>query len=216
MGYGSEMHAWILLATAFAGDLPFSTQGCDQLLQLSELRFTFHVEASGELKLTRAWVYHPRTGQVTRTLDGESMTFIFGSPQSEKETEADAHFLNDSYWLFPMCHIAWSIEATTIADPVQATLPVAPVGEAPGRGPMVSVQYDPDAGGYTPGDAFDLYLGDQGEIVAWSYRRKGKHPPMLSTTFTDYVQAGPVRVATEHRSADREFRLFFTDIVATP
>lgn len=209
------MNAWILLGTALAGDLPFSTTGCDQLLQLQELRFTFHVEASGELKLTRAWVYHPKTGEVTRTLDGESMTFVFGSPQGEKETEADAHFINDSFWLFPSCHIAWATDAT-VSEPVQSTLPVAPVGEAPGRGPMVSVQYDPDGGGYTPGDAFDLYLGNQGEIVAWAYRREGKQPPLLSTTFTDYVQAGPIRVATEHRSADQEFRLFFTDIAAIP
>lgn len=215
MGYGSVMNAWILLSSAFANDLPFSVEGCDQLMQLQELRFTFHVEASGEHKLSRAWVYHPRTGQVTRTLDGESMTFTFGSPQGEKETEADAHFINDSFWLFPMCHIAWATDAE-IGAVSEGTVPVAPVGEAPGRAPVVTVQYAADGGGYTPGDAYDLYLGDSGEIIAWSYRRKGQRPPLLSVTFSDYVQAGPVRVATEHRSADREFRVYFTDVVASP
>lgn len=209
------MIAWLTIGSALAGDFPFSTEGCDQLLQLSELRFTFHVEASGELKLTRAWVYHPTTGEVTRTLDGESMTFTFGSPEGEKQTEADAHFINDSFWLFPTCHVAWATDVV-VSEVTEATLPVAPVGEAPGRGRMVSVQYDPDGGGYTPGDAFDLFLGDRNEIVAWAYRRNGKHPPLLSTTFTDYVQAGPIRVATEHRSADREFRLYYTDVVAVP
>ena len=207
------MHVYMLLSgLALGADLPFSTAGCDQLSTLSELRFTFNVEVSGEHKTERRWEYHPRSSKVVRTVDGESMTFTFGSPKGEAETEADAQFVNDSFWLLPSCHMAWAKDI--VISPVgEGTIPVAPVGEAPGRARMVTVTYPEDGGGYTPGDAYDLYLGANGEIVAWSYRRKAAAEPTLSTTFDDYVSAGPLRIATEHASSDRDFRLFFTDVV---
>ena len=203
------------ISTAFGADLPFSTRGCSALSELSELRFTFNVETSGELKLTRSWVYQPQTGRVTRTMNGSELIFLFGSPKGEQETQADAQFINDSFWLIPYCHMGWAT-SVEISEVTEATIPVAPVGEAPGRAPMVTVAYPRDGGGYTPGDAYDLFLDDAGEIVAWNYRRRNGDKPTISATFEDYIQAGPFRIATEHKSSDRDFRLFFTDVQAIP
>lgn len=209
------MHAWILFATAGAADLPFSTEGCEALDQLKTLEFTFNIETAGEHKLSRRWVYHPATRKVERTMEGETMVFTFGSPVGEAQTHADLQFINDSFWLLPTCHMAWAREALTVQEKGEQTIPVAPVGKAPGRAPMVTVQYDPAGGGYTPGDAYDLYLGPNKEIVAWSYRKRGAEAPTLSTDFTDYVDVGPLRVAREHTTASRDFRVFFTDLSAT-
>lgn len=203
------MQPWLIFSAALAADLPLSTQGCEALDQLDELRFTFNVESSGALKVSRGWLYRPRTREVVRTVEETTTTFTFGAPEGDTQTQADAQFINDSFWLMPQCHFAWASDAT-VTDQGSAVLPI---GE--GEANKITVRYASDGGGYTPGDAYDLFVQDQ-KIVAWIYRRGAATEPTLITTFTDYVSAGPLSVATEHLSEDGEFRLFFTDVSASP
>ncbi|HHO49622.1 MAG TPA: hypothetical protein ENK18_01840 [Deltaproteobacteria bacterium] len=203
------MQPWLLSAAALAVDLPLSTQGCESLEQLGELRFTFNVESSGALKVSRAWIYRPKTREVVRTIEDDSISFTFGAPEGDEQTQADAQFINDSFWLMPQCHLSWASDAT-VTD--RGTAPL-PIGE--GEAHKVTVRYAADGGGYTPGDAYDLFVQDD-RIVAWIYRRRAEDKPTMITTFTDYVPAGPLSVATEHVSEDGEFRLFFTDVAASP
>ena len=75
-------------------------------------------------------------------------------------------FINDSYWLLFPLYAVWS--DNTVSDHGEAAMPVS--GE-PGR--KLTVQYG-DAGGYTPGDAYDLYLDpDTGRVAEWAFRKGG-------------------------------------------
>ncbi len=203
------MQVWLFSSAVLAVDLPVAPQGCEALSQLGELQFTFNVSSSGVHKVSRGWVYRPATREVVRTLDEETTTFTFGAPEGEEQTQADAQFINDSFWLMPWCHFGWAEDAT-VTD--QGTGPL-PIGEGEAR--KITVRYAAEGGGYTPGDAYDLFVVDD-KLVAWVYRRGASDEPTMSTTFTDYVSAGPLSIATEHLSADGEFRLFFTDVVARP
>ena len=200
----------VLTQSALAVDLPLDVTGCEILSSYNEIHFTFHVETDGEVKVVRAWRFEPRTHRVTRTIDDESITFTFGSPNDEAETRADAQFVNDSFWLVPQCHMAWAKELTVTEHGAESM----PFGQ--GAALKTTVRYPAIGGGYRPGDAYDLFHNAQGHIVAWHYRRLNAESPTLTVSFTNPVELGPLTVATDHRTEDEKFRVFFTDLSATP
>jgi hypothetical protein len=197
-----------LALRAAAAPLPLDTAGCDQIGSLEEVSFTFNVEKGGELKASRAWTWRPASDEVVRTVDGEALGFARGAPVGEQQESADAQFVNDWFWLMPQCHAIWSTDAH-ITDSGESPLPM---GEGTGR--KLVVTYSQEGGGYTPGDAYDLFLDLDGRIAAWHFRQGGQPSPSMTTSFTDYAALGPVSVATEHRSPDGDFRLYFTDLAA--
>src|SRR5262245_58767618 len=68
-----------------------------------------------------------------------------------------------------------------------------------GSAKLVSVKYS-SKGGYTPGDTWDLYVGDDNRIEEFVYHRGGeKKPQVVSTTWEAYKKAGPLLFSTDHR-----------------
>lgn len=185
--------------------------GTDHLEKIETISFTFNVERDGKLARQRAWTWNPNTGAVVRTVDGVSLAFTMGKPQNEDEKKADAQFVNDSFWLAPQLHARWAGADLTLTDQGLQPLP-----NGVGAGRKIVMQYAPDSGGYTPGDAYDLFLDEGGRIVAWNYREHGAPEPSLTTSFTAYVDVGPLTFATDHVSPDGKLRIRFTDLrVAT-
>lgn len=178
--------------------------GTDRLEDVAAIRFTFQVARGDAAPSGRSWVWRPADGTVTRTIDGEALTFRAGHPTSDAEREADAQFVNDGFWLVPHLHFRWAAERV---HAVGAGLQPLPVGEGTARHLMVRF---PPEGGYTPGDGYDLFVQD-GRIVAWSYRPGGGEPT-LTTSFEGYVWRGPLQIATDHRTADGSLRVTFVDV----
>ena len=89
------------------------------------------------------------------------------STQSDSvKNEIDPSFINDNYWtLFPF-HAYWDKSASAI-DQGKFNLPVGP-----GMAELVPVKYPAD-GGYTPGDTWDLYVGNDNRVVYFVYHRGG-------------------------------------------
>jgi hypothetical protein len=183
--------------------------------QVETLRFTFNVERAQGNKSSRSWSWNTQTGEVTITgIDGrttDAVTFITGQlPANAPEhvRTLDAQFINDSYWfLFPF-QLVWSNPTVTMDEEARQT----PIGG--GLALKVTAQW-PDEGGYTPGDAYDLYLNEQGLIDQWVFR-KGGAATGSPATWENHAQIGPIIVSLEHRGPDgSDFRLFFTDVQAT-
>lgn len=119
--------------------------------------------------------------------------------------EIDHQFINDSYWLLFPFQIVWS--NPTVTHEGEQPLPM---GE--GTAPKVTAQF-PDEGGYTPGDAYDLYLDENHRVQQWVFRRGGRSDGRPAT-WEDHRQLGPIIVSLGHRGPDDEFRLWFTDVRA--
>lgn len=191
---------------------PLGTEHWDQVEQLT---FAFNTERDGVLKSRRLWTWKPAEGAITRTTqDGQTLSFVFGHPTNDQERKADAQFINDSFWLLPHLHARWAGKDLTVLDGGDTT---GPLGVGPTH--LVTLRYAADGGGYSPGDAYDLFLDKNGRMVAWNFREGGQAEPSLTTTFEGWKQVGPLWVATEHRDADAVapgppdgFRLFFTDL----
>lgn len=181
--------------------------GVDRLAQVLELKFTFNVARDGKVVASRAWKWEPAKQRVTRTIGDQSHTYT-RDKMADADIPVDRQFINDSFWLSPALHLSWAGEGVAVEDKGEVDLPI---GE--GKAHLLTMTY-PAKGGYTPGDAYDLYLGDNDLIVAWNYRAGNNSKPSMTTTFEDYISAGPLQIAREHRTHDGGFRLFFTEVTA--
>ena len=173
------------------------------------LRYTFNTQ-KGDKTNARTWTWWPKEKQVTLEIEGEEpITYCrdkLDDDSPEDLRKIDHRFINDSYWLLYPFQLVWSNPAIT--DEGMTELPI---GDGDAR--KLITQY-PDEGGYTPGDAYDLYLGDDGLIAQWVFRKGGgeKGGPM---TWENNVDLGPIKVCTDHHNADKSFRLWFSDLSLT-
>ena len=63
----------------------------------------------------------------------------------------------------------------------------------------MSVKYPAEAGGYTPGDTWDLYVGKDNRVEQFIYHRGGpKKPSLVTASWVGYKKAGPILVSTDH------------------
>lgn len=180
--------------------------------QIESIGFAFNVKTP-DRETKRHWRWDVKARQVTRTVDGESRTISLadGKLEDEADRQVDSQFINDSYWLLFPFQLVWS-DPTVTEEDVDA-YPIVESVERPA--PRKLVCQWPVEGGYTPGDAYDLYLGQDGLIEQWAFRKGGKDGGGWPTTWDDHQQLGPIIVALDHRSADGNFRLWFTDVKAT-
>jgi len=175
--------------------------------EVESLEFTFNVELP-DREVARAWTWDVAEEAVTRRSPGEPVTIDLGGDPvawTPAQTQVHKQFINDSYWLLFPFQLVWSDPVVTDAGPAPL-----PVGTDEGR--KIVTRW-PAEGGYTPGDAYDLYLDGDGVIRAWTFRRGGG-PAGRSVSFDGYEQVGPLLLSLDHRG-DGDFRLFFTDVELT-
>jgi len=190
--------------------------GLDSYEQIEAIRYTWNGELFG-LHLSHAWVWEPKTNKVTyegNDKDGKpvKVTYVRTDLDSQSDVvknQVDPAFINDNYWaLFPF-HAYWDTSAT-ITDQGLRKLPAGS-----GSAKLVSVKYPMEAGGYTPGDTWDLYVGRDNRVEEFVYHRGGpKKPSLVVATWTGYKKAGPLLFSTEHRgTADGQpLHIFLTDV----
>jgi len=174
--------------------------------QVQQIAFTFNAKLPGrEDVISRAWIWTPKTDAITAHADTDQPLLFHGNDLPEDEAIRELHhqFINDSYWLLFPFQLVWSNPAVTVHGEAEL-----PIGQ--GTATKLTAQW-PDEGGYTPGDAYDLYLGDDGLIEQWVFRRGGGDEGRPAT-WEDHKQVGPIIVSLSHENADGSFRLWFTDV----
>ena len=193
------------------------TYGVDSWSQVEAIRYTWSGEIPGVFKLSRTWTWEPKTGQVIyegKDKGGKPVKVTYnsnqlGSQPENVKTQIEPGFINDQYWtIFPF-HAFWDTSAT-VTDQGMKKLPIGA-----GSARLVSVKYPAEAGGFTPGDTWDLYVGKDNRVEQFVYHRGGtQKPSVVTATWTGYKKAGPVLISTEHRgNADGKlFHLAITNV----
>ena len=193
----------------------YGIDGWDEVIQLN---FTFNVQLPDGKTVKREWSWEVDREWVTRTVDGESVPIpsrvdrLLISSHSEAEN-IHKQFINDTYWLLFPFQLVWSDAAVT-----EVGEEGLPMGD--GKATKVVAQW-PSEGGYTPGDAYDLYVGDGGMIEQWVFRRGGQDAAKGSpATWEMHRQLGPIVVSLDHygpeaKDGKQQFRLWFTEVEAT-
>lgn len=191
--------------------------GLDSFEKIEAIRYTWNGEITGLFKAAHAWEWEPKTGRISyegTDKDGKPVKVTYiqsqlnSQPASVKEQVAPS-FVNDNYWLLFPLHAYWDTSAT-VTDRGMQKLPVGA-----GSAELVVVKYPAEAGGYTPGDTWDLYVGKDNRVKYLVYHRGGPKPPQLVVaSWAGYKRAGPLLFSTEHRgTADgKPLHIFLTNV----
>jgi hypothetical protein len=178
------------------------TYGLDSWDQVQAIRYTWNGEIPGVFKLSHVWEWEPKTNKVSyqgKDKDGKPVKVTYDSSQLSSQSdqvknEVEPAFVNDNYWLLFPFHAFWDTSAT-VTDQGMKKLPVGA-----GSATLVSVKYPAEAGGYTPGDTWDLYVGKDKRVEQLVYHRGGPtKPSLVIATWAGYKKAGPLLISTEHR-----------------
>jgi hypothetical protein len=178
------------------------TYGVDSWDQIQAIRYTWDGEIPGLFKLSHSWEWEPKTGKISyegTDKDGKPVKVSYDSSQLNSQpdvvkNQVEPAFVNDNYWLLFPLHAYWD-KSATVTDQGMKKLPIGA-----GTARLVSVKYPAEAGGYTPGDTWDLYVGPDNRVKAMAYHRGGdKKPSLVIASWTGYKKAGPLLFSTEHR-----------------
>lgn len=192
------------------------TYGLDSWDQVTALRYTWNGQFSG-VNVSRAWEWEPKTGKVSYEGKDKSgnpvkasfvLSEVSNAPANVKD-EIEPAFVNDQYWLIFPLHVYWDSSATVTDEGTQKL----PIGQ--GTAQKVVVKYPTEAGGFTPGDTWELYLGKDRRVQQFVYHRGGdKKPTLVIATWGAYKKAGPLLISTDHRgSADgKPLRVFISNL----
>lgn len=193
------------------------TYGIDSWDQVQAIRYTWDGEIPGLFKLSHSWEWEPKTGKISfegTDKDGKPVKVTYDSSQLSTQSDAvknqvEPSFVNDNYWLLFPFHAYWD-KSATVTDQGIKKLPIGT-----GSATLVSVKYPAAAGGYTPGDTWDLYIGKDNRIRAMVYHRGGDNKPSVVTaSWAGYKKAGPLLFSTDHRgTADgKPLHVFHTNV----
>ena len=122
--------------------------------------------------------------------------------------KTDKAFINDKYWLLAPFNLVWD-EGTTLSDPIKKEAPISKKELN-----KVTLTYA-NEGGYTPGDAYDFYYGDDFLIREWVYRKSNSEKPSLINTWENYQNFNGIKIALEHKKLEGNWNLNFTNIKVT-
>ena len=191
------------------------TYGLDSFGQIEQIRYTWNADF-GQVKVSRSWVWEPKTDQISYEGKDKAgkpvkVTYLRSQLSSQADMvkdEIDPAFFNDQYWLLFPLHLAWD----TSAEVEETGKHKLPLGK--GSANRIVVKY-PSAGGYTPGDTWELFVGADNRIQQFVYHRGGsKKPSVVVASYADYKKAGPLLVSLDHRgTADgNPLRVFISDV----
>ncbi len=171
----------------------------DSWNQIEAIHYTWNREITGVPKLAHKWEWKPKTGKISyegADKDGRPVKVTYDSSQLSSQSdqvknEVEPAFVNDNYWLLFPLHAYWDKSATITSEGTKKL----PVGA--GSATLISVKY-PAAGGYTPGDTWDLYVGKDYRVQAMVYHSGGPPKHLVAAKWTGYKKAGPLLFSTEH------------------
>jgi hypothetical protein len=178
--------------------------GYEHWEQVERIAFTFNVDRD-TAHSERSWIWDIGADRVTRISGGDTVSYLRSEVDSTL-ARVDAGFINDKFWFLAPYQWVWDQQSFTWEFEEGAESPISGV-------PMqkLTITYGQE-GGYTPGDAYDFYLGRDSVLREWVFRRGNQADPSLITTWEDYKDFQGLSLATMHQNAEGSFKLYFTGI----
>ncbi len=180
-----------------------NANGFENWKNVSELQFTFNVDKD-TTHFERSWTWHPKTEDVMMVSGKDTVTYNRKAVDS-LSMSADKAFINDKYWLLAPFQLIWDTSATIS----ETSIVEAPISKAQLN--KITITY-PNEGGYTPGDAYDLYYGDDFLIKEWIYRKGNSKEPSMMTSWEGYEDFNGIKIAKTHKRPNENWMLHFTNI----
>lgn len=180
-----------------------NAHGYEHWKRVSELDFTFNVDQNNNHS-ERTWRWYPKSYKVWSLMENDTVSFFLDTVDSTS-ISLDKKFTNDKFWLLVPFQLVWDTSAT-ISEPKKVESPINKE-----QLDMITITY-PDEGGYTPGDAYDIYFDKDYLIREWTYRQGNSPEPSLSNTFENYKDFNGIKIAIDHKKEGGNWNLNFSNV----
>ncbi|MDD7886678.1 hypothetical protein [Flavivirga sp. 57AJ16] len=180
-----------------------NAHGFENWKHVANINFTFNVDKDSS-HFERTWIWKPKTNAVIAINKNDTISYNRTKIDSTL-TKTDSGFINDKYWLLVPFQLIWD-EGLSISEPKKE---IAPISKKTMN--KITLTYSKE-GGYTPGDAYDIYYGNDFLIKEWIFREGNSNEPSMITTFENYQDFNGIKIALEHKKADANWNLNFTNI----
>ncbi|MEO9894346.1 hypothetical protein [Aurantibacter sp.] len=181
-----------------------NAHGFENWKNVKEISFTFNVDRDTKHS-ERGWVWKPKSNDVTSISEEGTLEYNRADMDSIAYKK-NGSFINDKFWLLAPFQLVWDGANLKHEHTAKAKAPISKKLMQ-----KLTIVYG-NEGGYTPGDAYDFYFGDDYLVQEWVFRRGNQTEPSMTTTFEDYEEVGGLKIAKSHKMAEGKFNLFFTDI----
>ena len=189
--------------TLTTADKIANAHGLSNWDKVTQIDFTFNVDKDSS-HFQRSWSWKPKKNEVSLIVGQDTINYNRGKIDS-LSIQTDQGFINDKYWLLAPYQLVWDTN-TKIADSVNKIAPISKVALN-----KLTLAYG-NAGGYTPGDAYDFYYDDNYMITEWIFRKGNAAAPSMITSFENYEDFNGIKIAKDHKKSEGNWNLYFTDI----
>jgi hypothetical protein len=180
-----------------------NANGFENWKKVKEIAFTFNVDKD-TMHFERSWCWNTKSGDVT--LISSKDTIMYNRKYVDSTyTNTDKGFINDKFWLLAPFQLVWD-SGTTISEPVLEDSPMSK-----SKMNKITLTYSNEVG-YTPGDAYDFYFGDDFIIREWVFRKGNTQEPTMITSWEDYETFNGLKLAKTHKKPKENWKLHFTGI----
>jgi len=170
---------------------------------VNEIQFTFNVDRE-QGHFERHWIWKPKTDDVTLINKGDTLHFNRKNKDSIN-LNGDAPFVNDKFWLLTPFQLVWD-EGTSFSEKKDQEAPISKE-----KMDMLTITYGSE-GGYTPGDAYDLYYDSEYIIKEWAYRHKNDSVASMVNTWEDYETFNGIKISKMHKNESGDLKIYFTNL----
>lgn len=174
-----------------------TANGYENWKNVSEVYFTFNDK--------RNWTWRPKTNDVTLIKENDTISFNRNKIDSTL-TKIDRAFVNDKFWLLIPFQLTWDAD-TSISEPIKTRAPISNYVLN-----KITITY-PKEGGYTPGDAYDLYYNNEFIIKEWGFRKGNIPEAALINTFENYQDFNGIKIALDHKNAKDDLLIKFSNVI---
>ncbi len=183
-----------------------NAHGYESWQKVAKLEFTFNVDRDSS-HFERSWQWEPKINRVTMISNNDTVSYIRTQLDSIS-LKTDKAFINDKYWLLAPFNLVWDV-GTAISNPIKENALISKKELN-----KITLTYT-NEGGYTPGDAYDFYYGNDFLIKEWIYRKGNSDKPSLINTWENYQDFNGIKIALEHKKLEGNWNLNFTNIKVT-
>ena len=189
--------------TLTTADKIANAHGLSNWDKVTQIDFTFNVDKDSS-HFQRSWSWKPKKNEVSLIVGQDTINYNRAKIDS-LAIQTDQGFINDKYWLLAPYQLVWDTD-TKITDSVNKIAPISKVALN-----KLTLAYG-NAGGYTPGDAYDFYYDDNYMIKEWIFRKGNAVAPSMITSFENYEDFNGIKIAKDHKKSEGNWNLYFTDI----
>lgn len=184
-----------------------NAHGFENWKNVSEVKFTFKVDRDTIKGKGRSWIWYPKKDKVKMTAGATTAEYV-RSQMDSTDIGADRRFINDKFWFLVPFQLVWD-KSATLSESKKA---VSPINKE--QLDMITILYG-NEGGYTPGDAYDIYYDNNYLIKEWTFRKANSVKPSMSTTFENYKDFNGIKIAIDHKRDNGNWNLNFGDVSIT-